>query len=193
MPPIKKFDLNRLFSALLNTGLQTKDNPLYQVIYLLIQALKQLQDIIFGTNITGGLINQSYLTVNNDTAVLPNSRQLLPGTNITFDDTIPGKRTINSTTGSEVFISAQLSTILVRSAEVELNLNKKNGRITVKDIFDENQIGQPVIITEALNKNSEAGIVQFVGEIINQKTMKVVWTAPFGAPRKTRINYIIGV
>lgn len=193
MPPIKKFDLNRLFSALLNTGLQTKDNPLYQVIYLLIQALKQLQDIIFGTNTTGGLINQSYLTVNNDTAVLPNSRQLLPGTNITFDDTIPGKRTINSTAGSEVFTSAQLSTILVRSAEVELNLNKKNGRITVKDIFDENQIGQPVIITEALNKNSEAGIVQFVGEIINQKTMKVVWNAPFGAPRKTRINYIVGV
>lgn len=30
---------------------------------------------------------------------LPNSRQLLPGTNITFDDTVPGERTVNASGG----------------------------------------------------------------------------------------------
>lgn len=36
------FDPARLFSQLLNTGLQSKDNPLYQVIYQLISLGVQL-------------------------------------------------------------------------------------------------------------------------------------------------------
>ncbi len=36
------FDPTRLYTALLNTGLQIKDNPLYQVIYQLITALSKL-------------------------------------------------------------------------------------------------------------------------------------------------------
>lgn len=37
----------------------------------------------------------TYLTVDNETADLPNSRRLMAGTDVTFDDTVPGERTIN--------------------------------------------------------------------------------------------------
>lgn len=40
------FDPSRLYVALLNTGLQTKDNPLYQVIYQLITATSGLSSVV---------------------------------------------------------------------------------------------------------------------------------------------------
>jgi len=42
------FDPSRLYSALLNTGLQTKDNPLYQVIYQLITATSKITNELNG-------------------------------------------------------------------------------------------------------------------------------------------------
>lgn len=46
---------SRLFSQLLNTGLQTKDNPLYQVIYSLIGAVTGLEkDISASSSSSGG-------------------------------------------------------------------------------------------------------------------------------------------
>lgn len=41
----------------------------------------------------------TYLTVDDETADFVNSRQMLAGTNITFDDTVAGKRTINASGG----------------------------------------------------------------------------------------------
>lgn len=41
----------------------------------------------------------TYLTAADETATLPNSRELLAGTNITFDDVVPGERTINAAGG----------------------------------------------------------------------------------------------
>jgi hypothetical protein len=38
----------------------------------------------------------SFLTIVNETAVFPNSRMLLPGSGISFDDTVPGERTIDA-------------------------------------------------------------------------------------------------
>jgi len=55
-------DPARLYSALLNTGLQTKDNPLYQVIYQLIgQLLKLTNDVSASTSGGAGtsVINQT--------------------------------------------------------------------------------------------------------------------------------------
>lgn len=54
-------DPNRLFTQLLNTGLQTKDNPTYQVIYYLIDAIRELNKQLATANLgsgsgTGGLI-----------------------------------------------------------------------------------------------------------------------------------------
>lgn len=39
------------------------------------------------------------LTENDETALFPSSRRLLPGTDVAFDDTVPGVRTINATGG----------------------------------------------------------------------------------------------
>ena len=41
----------------------------------------------------------SFLTEADETTDYPNSRQMLAGTNITFDDTTPGERTINASSG----------------------------------------------------------------------------------------------
>lgn len=92
-------DPARLYSALLNTGLQTKDNPLYQVIYNLIGLVINLKsDNTAGRppSSASALKNLTFVTIDNETATLPNSRQLMAGTNITFDDSISGRRTINS-------------------------------------------------------------------------------------------------
>lgn len=53
------FDPNRLYSALLNTGLQIKDNALYQVIYQLIGAFKELAKLVANINISSGSGNNS--------------------------------------------------------------------------------------------------------------------------------------
>ena len=118
------FDPTRLYSALLNTGLQIKDNPLYQVIYQLINAVSKLTVAVFGSvsgSGSGGLATQSYITVNNDSATLPNSRQLLAGLNVTFDDTIINQRTIN------VDIDAGYWTPLTDGDEDETDLIFANG------------------------------------------------------------------
>lgn len=45
------------------------------------------------------ITDATVLTENDETAVFANSRQLLAGTNITFDDTTPGERTVNASGG----------------------------------------------------------------------------------------------
>jgi hypothetical protein len=49
-----KIDPDRLYSALLNTGLQNKDQPLYQVIYLLIGQVVALTNITSAGGGSGG-------------------------------------------------------------------------------------------------------------------------------------------
>lgn len=94
------FDPSRLYTQLLNTGLAIKDNPLYQLIRELIDALSKITGSVgtttIGSGSAGALVNQSYITANNDTAILPNSRKLVAGTDIAFDITIPGQMTLNS-------------------------------------------------------------------------------------------------
>lgn len=91
--------LNKLQSILLTSGLQQKDQPLYQVISQLIKAI--IDSNLGVVAITGGggggsLSDQHYLTHQNDLVALPQSRQLLAGTNITFDDSVFGERTVNA-------------------------------------------------------------------------------------------------
>lgn len=54
------------------------------------------------------LDDKTYLTASDETATLGNSRQLLAGTNVTFDDTTPGERTVNASSGggATVYTSA---------------------------------------------------------------------------------------
>lgn len=53
-----------------------------------------------GGTLTG---NETFLTENDETGTAPNSRQVLPGTNISFDDTTPGERTINASGSAPAF------------------------------------------------------------------------------------------
>ncbi len=111
-PPRGQPDFSRLRVALLNSGLSATNQPLHQCIDLLIQWLELVQTDVndniaaAGTDISGlvaiitDLLAVTFLTSTDQTTLLVNSRQLLAGTNITFDDLTPGERTINSSGGS---------------------------------------------------------------------------------------------
>jgi hypothetical protein len=64
-----------------------------------------VDDITAGGGGGGGSVSAdaTILTVADETAAYPNSRQLLPGTNITFDDSVAGERTVNASVGGTVF------------------------------------------------------------------------------------------
>lgn len=92
-------DYASLIISLTNSKLQTKDYPLYQTIFLLIDRITKSRDLILqqleslDTDISA-LKAASYLTENDETIFLPNSRQVLAGLGIEFDDSIAGVRVI---------------------------------------------------------------------------------------------------
>lgn len=85
------------------------DNALYQTVQAIIERLTQFQGAsneeiakkIPEAEATKRFATQfaTYLTEQSDVAVLPNSRQLKAGTNVTLDPTIPGELKINSAGG----------------------------------------------------------------------------------------------
>jgi hypothetical protein len=101
------------FATLKSTLAQTKktEHPLYQTIQILIERLMQFQgitveeiaDINNSINNVNSVVNnladktRTYITKDDETLNLPNSIQLLAGTNVAFDDTVANKRTINVT------------------------------------------------------------------------------------------------
>lgn len=94
--------IQRLKAQLLTSGLSQKDQTLFQIINQLIDSLGATATEV---NVTAGSITPAgapkaatYLTSGVEVASLPNSRQLLAGTNVTFDDTVANERTINVAT-----------------------------------------------------------------------------------------------
>lgn len=80
--------LDRLLSILLTSGLQQKDQPLFQVISQLIQATKDTAAATVaavGPTPSGPISNLDFVTYTNELAQLPNSRQLIAGDNVTLD------------------------------------------------------------------------------------------------------------
>lgn len=93
--------IDALQSQLLSSGLQKRDNPLYQVIEQLIRYLRTL-NADTNTAITivdSALKNATYVTYTNQLANLPFSRLLTAGTNITLDVSTPGQIIINASGG----------------------------------------------------------------------------------------------
>jgi hypothetical protein len=91
-------DLDRLQSTLLVSGLAQSNNALYQVINQLINSARQMQSII-NTRITvidTLVADATFLTYSSEISELPNSRELIAGTDITFDESVPGEFIINS-------------------------------------------------------------------------------------------------
>lgn len=92
--------LAKLQSVLLTSGLQQKDQPLYQVINQLIKAISEALESVLGVADTGagGIVilgNGTFLTVDNELATLPNSSQLVAGDHVSFDTSVFGQLRID--------------------------------------------------------------------------------------------------
>lgn len=188
--------LFRLKSQLLTSGIQEKNQPLFQVINLLIdgviQGLAQVNTSLTGSGSgggSGGALNASYLTMINETTTLPNSRALVAGENITFDDSVAGQRTINAILEQTIVREGQQLT--VRQFDIPVG-KSKTGKITLRDFFESEQVGAPVFISQVPDRESDNGFILFIGIITDTRKMDVYWMAPIGAPRKVRVNCLIG-
>lgn len=94
-------DFSSLITSLDNSKTQSSNYALYQTIFFLIQNTQRARNLIV-KDLEGidkelsKIFASTFLTVNNETNDFPNSRQLLAGLGITFDDTVPGERTVNA-------------------------------------------------------------------------------------------------
>lgn len=98
---------SRLLTKLQATGIQNSNPPLYEVIEQLIKSLIQEQEVNIGAtgsftstinDLTSSLSNvkqSNFLTHTDEVSDLPNSRELLAGNNVVFDDSLVGARTID--------------------------------------------------------------------------------------------------
>lgn len=94
-------DLSRLKSNLATGKVRELDPPTYQVINALITQIMQLQkqlDARITTVATGtsSLAGLDILTSDDESVALPNSRELLAGARIAFDDTVVNERTVSA-------------------------------------------------------------------------------------------------
>lgn len=91
---------SRLKTWLQNTDLQKKNFPLYQLLEGIITLLTKEQgitnvEISDVTNSVSNITNSDLLTHSDETANLPQSRQLIAGTFINFNDLVSNQRTVN--------------------------------------------------------------------------------------------------
>lgn len=93
--------LSRLKAQLLTSGLSRTDRPLCQVIEQLIDSLQNMTNELVSSGVIGGgggggINSGTVLTADDETTTLPNSRQLLEGSGIQFNDAQSGRRFISS-------------------------------------------------------------------------------------------------
>ena len=77
-------NLDRLKSQLLTSGLSQRDQPLFQIINQLIDALRGTINITTGGGGSGAIGTQTFITLANEIASLPNSFQAIAGNGIQF-------------------------------------------------------------------------------------------------------------
>lgn len=104
-------NLDRLKSNLQTSKVKQEDQPLFQVISQLIdylntntQVVTEINEIIGGGDSGDGtsIIEKTYLTDDDETDVLVNSRRLLAGDNVIFDDSVFGERTVGISAINEI-------------------------------------------------------------------------------------------
>jgi hypothetical protein len=102
--------LSKLQSILLKSGLQQKDQPLYQVINQLIQAVSEAVSSLVvdieesgGGGSAGG--DETFLTVADELATLPNSSQLIAGDHLSFDTSTPNQLRADVLLGGGTFLT----------------------------------------------------------------------------------------
>lgn len=91
--------LGKLRSVLLTSGLQQSNQPLFQVINQLIQAIIDsnagVVEITGGGGGGGPLSDKTFITTGNELASLPNSSQIIAGNHVSFDTTTFGQLVID--------------------------------------------------------------------------------------------------
>lgn len=91
--------LGKLKSTLLTSGLSQQNQPLFQVINQLIDAVISsnvgIIEVTGGGSGGGGLANQTYVTTSDQLATLPNSSQLIAGDHVSFDTSVFGQLRID--------------------------------------------------------------------------------------------------
>lgn len=95
-------DLDRLRAQLLASGIQRTNNALFQVIDRIITELRNTSNTATTAQTTSGGVSStlSALTLITDTdqsASLPNSRRLIAGDNVSFDNSVANQKTIDVT------------------------------------------------------------------------------------------------
>lgn len=102
-PPKKQPEFADL-KGVLNQSAKT-DNALHQTVQILIERLTKYQvtmnESLDPDNPEGSFASKlaTYLTNDDESAILPNSRQLIAGNGITFDDSVLNELTINVSSG----------------------------------------------------------------------------------------------
>lgn len=101
-PPETLPDFNTLLALLVNARVQVENTALYEFLSQFIKSTTKLKSNLNGrVTVTetevDTLQTAQYATVGDESVDLPNSRQLLAGTGISFDDTVDNQRTISST------------------------------------------------------------------------------------------------
>jgi len=97
--------LDNLKNTLATSGISIKNNALFQTIDQLIGAVKELQSFVQAGGGSTDLSGVTVLTENNEQVTLPASVQLLPGDNVSFDNSIPSQLTVDVSLDQE-FITA---------------------------------------------------------------------------------------
>lgn len=91
--------LGKLRTALLTSGLSQTNQPLFQVINQLIQAVidsnSGVVEITGGSSGGGSLSDRTYLTSSDELASLPQSSQLIAGDHVSFDTSVFGQLRID--------------------------------------------------------------------------------------------------
>lgn len=103
----KQPDFSRLLISLNQAQLEKKNPALFQVLNELIGRTAQSRNLIIididdleeEIKKIKEKLNAQFLTWDDNVDLLPNSRNLLAGIGITFDDTVDGVRTISSSGG----------------------------------------------------------------------------------------------
>lgn len=106
-------DFKKLTATLNASDIKTKDNFLYTVVKALLDKGQQVNDVVSNlqkdvdsvsssSGATGEIISDAtFITSDSEVGQLPNSRQLIAGTSITIDLSVPNQITISSTGGAE--------------------------------------------------------------------------------------------
>jgi hypothetical protein len=83
--------------------------------------------------------------------------------------------------------------VVVASADVELARGRRSGVAYLEGRFADNQVGAPVIVTQADAGDELEAFVQFRAAIVDRRRMRLAWLASSPAPRRVRVNYVIGI